>query len=158
MSLLTKSPQLSADSIYLAPRPRVIVRISQGRVHLEHADHFCVEFVDIKDRENILTWLTAYSEKKSIPWTKIPSCPPFHKQVYEALSQIPMGTILSYGDVAALLGSPKAARAVGNACRLNTLPLLIPCHRVIGASGQLGGYTPDLSIKKELLDFEEVSI
>jgi O-6-methylguanine DNA methyltransferase len=158
MTLLTKSPLLSADSIYLAPRPRVIVMISQGRVHLEHADHFCVAFLDIKDRENILMWLTAYSEKKSIPWTKIPSCPPFHRQVYETLSQIPMGTILSYGDVAARLGSPKAARAVGNACRLNILPLLIPCHRIIGALGHLGGYTPDLTIKKELLDFEGVNI
>ena len=64
----------------------------------------------------------------------------FRKQVWEALRQIPYGEVRSYGDIAKVIQNPKAVRAVGSANKANSLPLLIPCHRVIGAKGNLVGF------------------
>lgn len=63
----------------------------------------------------------------------------FQKRVYRAMQNIPFGATRSYGDLAAELGS--AARAVGGACGSNPIPIVIPCHRVVAASGQLGGFS-----------------
>ena len=63
----------------------------------------------------------------------------FQKDVYRAMSEIPFGETRSYGDLARDLGS--VARAVGQACGSNPLPILIPCHRVLGASGNIGGFS-----------------
>ena len=62
----------------------------------------------------------------------------------------------SYGELASNAGHPGAARAVGTACHFNPFPLLIPCHRVIAASGKLGGFALDMRIKRALLDFEAI--
>lgn len=83
---------------------------------------------------------------------------PFQKRVWDALQQIPVGGTKSYGEVAASLNMPKAARAVGSACGANPIPLLIPCHRVLAANGALGGYSGGLHWKKRLLDREGVKI
>ena len=64
----------------------------------------------------------------------------FQKQVWGALMDVPYGETRSYADIAAAIGKPAAARAVGGANRANHLPLIIPCHRVIAADGGLGGY------------------
>jgi len=64
----------------------------------------------------------------------------FRKQVWEALMQIPYGETRSYGEIAKSIGNPKAVRAVGSANKANVLPLIIPCHRVIGAKGRLVGF------------------
>lgn len=66
---------------------------------------------------------------------------PFHRQVLDALRDIPPGEIMTYGDVARKLGHPRAARAVGSACARNPVPIIIPCHRVVPASGRLGNYS-----------------
>jgi len=65
---------------------------------------------------------------------------PFQLKVWKALLKIPPGQTVTYGQVARAIGSPKAARAVGAACRANPIPWLIPCHRVVAANG-LGGYS-----------------
>ncbi len=80
---------------------------------------------------------------------------PFQMGVWEALSRIPYGSTVTYGDLAAAAGYPRAARAVGNAMRKNPLWLLIPCHRVVGAS-DLGGYggPEGAPIKRRLLILE----
>ncbi len=78
----------------------------------------------------------------------------FQKRVWEALREIPYGTAVSYGTVAARLGKPGAAVAVGQANSKNPIPVIIPCHRVIGAGGKLVGYTGGLWIKKALLSIE----
>jgi methylated-DNA-[protein]-cysteine S-methyltransferase len=65
---------------------------------------------------------------------------PFFEKVYHHCRAIPAGSTVSYGELAALAGSPKAARAVGQAMATNRLPLVIPCHRVLAAGGKLGGY------------------
>ncbi|MES2122742.1 MAG: MGMT family protein, partial [Chlamydiota bacterium] len=64
--------------------------------------------------------------------------------------------VLASGDVAARIGQPKAARAVGTACRCNPFQLLIPCHRVTASQGKLGGYAAGLDLKKILLEFEGI--
>ncbi len=79
---------------------------------------------------------------------------PFQRSVWEALSAIPYGHTMTYGDLARSLGNPGAMRAVGAACAHNPLPLFVPCHRVVGANGALGGYAFGAAIKRFLLDLE----
>ena len=65
---------------------------------------------------------------------------PFRKKVWQALMEIPYGETRSYGEVATYIGNPKACRAVGGANNANNLPILIPCHRVVGSTGKLVGF------------------
>jgi len=78
----------------------------------------------------------------------------FQQRCWQALRQIPAGETRSYGEQAAMLGNPKASRAVGSANGANNIAVLIPCHRVIAADGGLGGYAYGLRIKEELLKRE----
>lgn len=78
---------------------------------------------------------------------------PFQRMVLEEVRKIPPGATLTYGELARRIGRPKAARAVGNALKKNPLPLIIPCHRVVGARN-IGGYTGGLEIKIKLLEAE----
>lgn len=78
----------------------------------------------------------------------------FQKQVWAALSEIPYGQTRSYKDIAISIGNANASRAVGMANNKNPIPLIIPCHRVVGSSGQLTGYAFGLEIKKRLLELE----
>ena len=80
----------------------------------------------------------------------------FQRGVWEALMQIPYGQTLSYAGLARKLGSPGSARAVGHANGLNRIAILIPCHRVIGADGGLGGYGGGLWRKLRLLETEGI--
>jgi len=82
---------------------------------------------------------------------------PFQFKVLEAVSAIGYGSTATYGEVAARLGSPGAARAVGAACAANPIPLVVPCHRVVGASGP-GGYAGGLELKRRLLEHEGVRL
>lgn len=78
----------------------------------------------------------------------------FQQSVYETLLKIPYGCTVSYKDIAREIGNPEAARAVGNANNKNKIPIIIPCHRVIGSNGSLTGYAGGLEIKKYLIDLE----
>ena len=84
-----------------------------------------------------------------------PSGTDFQQAVWAALQTIPYGETRSYGEIAAQIGKPTAARAVGMACNQNPILLLIPCHRVIGKSGSLTGYAAGLDLKEELLNLEK---
>lgn len=79
---------------------------------------------------------------------------PFQRRVWDALRDIPFGATTSYGRLAASIGSPAAARAVGAANGANRIAILVPCHRVIDARGGLHGYGGGLARKKRLLDHE----
>ena len=83
-----------------------------------------------------------------------PGGTPFQRQVWEALTAIPYGETRTYGEVAAAIGRPRAVRAVGQADHRNPLPILIPCHRVVGADGSLTGYAGGLALKRALLALE----
>ncbi|MDP6968053.1 MAG: methylated-DNA--[protein]-cysteine S-methyltransferase [Gammaproteobacteria bacterium] len=82
----------------------------------------------------------------------------FQCQVWQQLQQIPYGSVCSYGDIAEAIGRPKACRAVGAANGQNPIPIIIPCHRVIGANGQLTGFSGGLSVKAHLLTLEGVKV
>jgi methylated-DNA-[protein]-cysteine S-methyltransferase len=75
-------------------------------------------------------------------------------QVLEELQKIPYGTTLSYGDIAKRIGRPKAVRAVGAANGRNPIPIIIPCHRVIGSSGDMTGFGGGIPTKEALLRLE----
>jgi O-6-methylguanine DNA methyltransferase len=81
----------------------------------------------------------------------------FQKLVWTSLQQIPYGATVSYGELARKIGRPTASRAVGMASKCNPLPIIIPCHRVIGSNGQLVGYVGGLSLKEHLLTLEKQS-
>ncbi|WP_437571851.1 methylated-DNA--[protein]-cysteine S-methyltransferase [Sorangium sp. So ce542] len=82
--------------------------------------------------------------------------PPFHRRVYEVARTIPPGATLTYGDIAARLGSVGAARAVGQALGRNPFAILVPCHRVLAAGGKVGGFSADggVTTKLRLLEIE----
>lgn len=84
----------------------------------------------------------------------LPEGTPFQQRVWQALCDIPFGATVSYGELASRIGNPAASRAVGLANGSNPIPIVIPCHRVIGSSGKLTGYGGGLDKKRWLLDFE----
>ncbi|EAG5014255.1 TPA: methylated-DNA--[protein]-cysteine S-methyltransferase [Listeria monocytogenes] len=80
----------------------------------------------------------------------------FQQKVWQALSEIPYGVVVSYKDIAILAGSPKAVQAVGQANRANPIPIIIPCHRCVKSNGELGGYNgADVDKKQYLLALEK---
>lgn len=78
----------------------------------------------------------------------------FQQKVWRALLEIPAGETRSYGEIAAAVGAPGAARAVGTACGANPIPVLVPCHRVLAAQKKLGGFSAGLKWKRLLLEKE----
>lgn len=85
--------------------------------------------------------------------------PPFQRRVLEVVRTIPAGETMSYGEVAAAVGSPGAARAVGQALGRNPFPVAVPCHRVLAADGRIGGFTAEggVSVKARMLAAEGVT-
>ena len=78
----------------------------------------------------------------------------FQKKVWQELKQIPYGETKTYGEIAKLIDKPKASRAIGMANHNNSIMILVPCHRVVGADGSLTGYAYGVKIKKFLLELE----
>jgi len=83
---------------------------------------------------------------------------PFQKTVWRALMDIPYGETVSYGDIARAIGRPKSARPVGGAVGRNPLPIIVPCHRVIGSDQSLTGFTGGIDIKVALLKQESLHL
>jgi len=82
----------------------------------------------------------------------------FQKKVWDALLQIPYGTVYTYKQVAEAIGSPRGSRAVGLANNKNPINIVVPCHRVIGTNGRLIGYAGGLAMKEALLQLEKRSV
>ena len=93
-------------------------------------------------------------ERREFELDLAPSGSPFQLDVWRALCAIPYGETASYGEIAATVGQPGAARAVGGANNRNPIAIVIPCHRVIGANGTLTGYGGGLPRKQQLLALE----
>jgi methylated-DNA-[protein]-cysteine S-methyltransferase len=87
-----------------------------------------------------------------------PEGTPFQMEVWRELLHIPYGNVISYGELAQRIGRPGAARAVGAANGSNPIPIIIPCHRVIGSNGKLTGYAGGIPIKEALLKLESVRL
>jgi methylated-DNA-[protein]-cysteine S-methyltransferase len=82
----------------------------------------------------------------------------FQKSVWNALRRISFGKTKSYGEIAQVIGKPRAVRAVGGACGANPIPILVPCHRVLAANKKLGGFSGGLDWKRTLLAREGVRL
>jgi O-6-methylguanine DNA methyltransferase len=104
----------------------------------------------------VIAQLTAYfaGERQAFDLPLAPVGTPFQQRVWTALRAIPSGTTMSYGALAAVLGQPGAAQAVGRANGANPIPVVVPCHRVIGADGSLTGFRGGLDRKRALLQLE----
>ena len=93
-------------------------------------------------------------ERRAFTLPLDPRGTPFRRRVWEALAAVPYGQTVTYGELARQIGSPRAVRAVGQANHHNPLPILLPCHRVVGADGSLTGYAGGLELKRFLLALE----
>ena len=82
----------------------------------------------------------------------------FQRRVWEELLQIPYGQTATYGEIAKRIGNPNAARAVGQACNANPIPIFIPCHRVVGSNSRLTGFALGLDVKSALLELERETL
>lgn len=85
---------------------------------------------------------------------ELPGGSDFERAVWGQIAKIPYGEMLTYGAIATALGDPGAARAVGTACNHNPVPVIVPCHRVVGAGGKLVGFGGGLPRKRQLLEME----
>jgi methylated-DNA-[protein]-cysteine S-methyltransferase len=94
------------------------------------------------------------AERKNFDLALVLEGTDFQKRVWTALRKIPYGETISYKQLAEIIGSPKAVRAVGAANGANPIPIIIPCHRVIGNDGSLTGFGGGLQLKKQLLELE----
>jgi methylated-DNA-[protein]-cysteine S-methyltransferase len=107
-------------------------------------------------KEQLLAYFAGELQEFSI--SLAPQGTEFQKQVWQALQSIPYGETWSYGELANRIKKPKASRAVGAANGRNPIPVIIPCHRVIGSSGKLVGFGGGLDTKRHLLALENQSI
>ena len=131
----------------------------QLKVTLKEHDQFTAYFsseLSLAIYNQLLSWCEAYSEKGNPLFFPFPesNLPLFTLKVLQTLQKVPFGKTCSYQELAIDSQSPKAFRAVGTICRLNSFPLLIPCHRVVLKNGSLGEFAFGASLKKELLQFE----
>jgi AraC family transcriptional regulator of adaptative response/methylated-DNA-[protein]-cysteine methyltransferase len=154
--------------LLVATTARGICSVTLGADDAELEERLATEF-PLAERERVDAgreeWLDAVIARVAhdLGWSDrdAPAMPPldvaataFQWRVWDALTRIPLGETLSYGELAAKLGVPKAARAIGRACGSNKLALLVPCHRIIREDGSLGGWRWGMEIKRQLLATE----
>lgn len=116
----------------------------------------CSPIDDLAGR--IAAFLDGADVRFALEDVRLDLCPPFQQRVLLAEYGIPRGSVSTYRRIAAHLGVPKGARAVGNALATNPFPIVIPCHRAICSDGRLGGYQGGLAMKRALLEQEGISI
>ena len=147
---------------YIARRGKLIKLITPGSKLLQKAtirDMGLGEY-DSDLLPELADKLAEYFEGSAVSFNDIScdltSLSAFAQRVLSATREIPFGTVVSYKEIADMIGSPKAARAVGRALASNPIPIVIPCHRVIRSDGQIGGYSGsnDVRLKRKLLRLE----
>ena len=120
------------------------------------------EFVEQSDKvleqtmKQVDEYLNGNRKKFDIPLLMVGT--DFQKRVWQALMRVPYGATSTYGQIAEVIGSPKAVRAVGNATSVNPISIIVPCHRIIGGDGGLVGYGGGLSVKRRLLELERSNL
>lgn len=111
--------------------------------------------------EDVVALLAGERRDLSAAPLDLSACPPFHQRVYAVARKIPAGETMTYGEIARALGAgPEAARAVGEAMGRNPVPILMPCHRVLGANGRPGGFSAPggVATKLKMLQIEGARI
>jgi methylated-DNA-[protein]-cysteine S-methyltransferase len=106
------------------------------------------------EREALSEYFEGDAAELSLPVDLRLAEAPFRRAVLEKLREVPRGQTVSYGELAARAGNPRAARAVGSACARNPVPIVVPCHRVLPGTGRLGNYAGGPERKRVLLDLE----
>jgi methylated-DNA-[protein]-cysteine S-methyltransferase len=157
----TLDTPLGPIAVFVTPRGLVRVaydRENFGAVADEVAEHISPRVLVAPRRTDpVREQLDEYFGERrrrfdlAIDWTLVRG---FNQSVLKATAEIPFGETASYGEVAAAAGSPRAARAAGNALAGNPIPIVVPCHRVIHADGGIGGYTGGIDTKRFLLSLE----
>ena len=113
-------------------------------------------FEDLRPNETLINVIEAYlkgdNPQIDLPWDI--NATPFMYKVWKSVCKIPYGETRSYKDIAFMVGTPKGARAVGQALRKNPLLIIIPCHRVVSSKG-LGGFSAGIDVKRHLLNLEQ---
>lgn len=89
---------------------------------------------------------------------KIPKGTKFQQKVWREIANIPYAKTKTYKEIAEAIGHSRAYRAVGQACKRNPMPVIVPCHRVISSDGSLGGYSRGVRLKKALLEKENIAV
>lgn len=133
----------------LATRARVLQRFPDAREETPPADVRCA-------LDGIIALLRGEASDLSAVPIDMDRVPPFHRRVYEVARTIPPGATLSYGEIAARLGVPGLARAVGQALGRNPFAIIVPCHRVLAADGRIGGFSANggIATKLQMLSIE----
>ncbi len=107
----------------------------------------------VEGRRQVLEYLAG--ERRVFDLPIAPQGTSFQKRVWAAVRAIPYAQTRTYRDVACMAGCPNGFRAVGGACNRNPIPIIIPCHRVMGAGGALTGYAGGVGLKQALLELEQ---
>jgi len=129
------------------------INFQQGKTPLTISDEWRH---DGKYFRTVIEQLNAYftGELKTFDLKLSPSGTPFQLKVWKRLAEIPYGELTTYSAIAEKIGNPKAVRAVGGANAKNPLPIVLPCHRVIGSNGTLTGFGGGLDVKERLIALE----
>lgn len=130
-----------------------LISFPEGRMRTEPKDDWIEDERPFKEARRQLTDYFD-GKRKAFDLRLRPSGTTFQMSVLDELRNIPYGTTASYGEIARRIGRPSAARAVGAANGRNPLPIVIPCHRVVGSKGDLTGFGGGIETKKALLDLE----
>tara|TARA_R110001592_G_scaffold295594_2_gene565675 strand:+ start:23505 stop:23996 length:492 start_codon:yes stop_codon:yes gene_type:complete len=130
-----------------------LAAIEFAHQHSDAGDDSCITDPVLKSSARQLQEYFA-GQRTSFDLPLAPRGTDFQRLVWSALSAIPWGAVRSYADIARAIGRPKAVRAVGAANGRNPLPIVVPCHRVIGSDGSLTGFAGGLDMKRKLLQLE----
>jgi methylated-DNA-[protein]-cysteine S-methyltransferase len=123
----------------------LVVGVRFGASHGETAEHLAVE--------QLKAYFAGTLTEFTVP-IELRGGSDFERAVWGEIAAIPYGEMVTYGAIATALGDPGAARAVGTACNRNPVPVIVPCHRVVGAGGKLTGFGGGLPRKRQLLELE----
>ncbi len=151
--------QLNGIDFFLISQDDKIIKIGMNE---ELPDEHLMIYKTLKDKifrscyEQLSEFFFKGRKKFDIPFKLIGTG--FQKKVWKTLLKIPYGKTVSYEDIAKRIKNPKAVRAVGLANKNNPLPVIVPCHRVIGKNGKLVGYSGGLDLKAKLLNLEKENI
>ena len=142
-----------------------VVKISFENESMKKRDKWCRKYLGMgivegtdfttEAKSQILNYLSG--KRKSLNFPVIHLNTPFRTRVLKAERTIPYGQTRSYGEVAQMVGRPKAIRSVGSANANNPLPLYFPCHRIINSNGTLGGFGWGVEVKQYLLNLESLA-